>query len=48
MLAKLAIASGVIAASEPPAIITSASSCWISRNASPSECPDVAHADTVQ
>ena len=48
MLAKLASASGVIAASAPPAIIRSASPCWMMRNASPTAWPLVAHADTVQ
>ena len=35
-------------ASAPPAIMTSASPYWISRNASPMACAHVAQADTVQ
>ena len=48
MLAKLATASGVIAASAPPAMMTSAASLRISCTASASACADDAHADTVQ
>ena len=48
MLAKLAIASGVIAASDPPATMTSALFSRIRSNASPSACPDDAQAETVQ
>ena len=48
MLAKLATARGVIAASAPPAIIRSAASLRISWSASPTLWADDAHADTVQ
>jgi hypothetical protein len=47
MLAKPPIDIGVTAASDPPAIITSASPYWIVRNASPIACALVAHADTI-
>ena len=48
MLAKLATARGVIAASAPPAIITSAWPFRISWRASASECAEDAHAEVVQ
>ena len=48
MFAKLATASGVTAASAPPAIMISAWSWRISSSASPTLCADDAHADTVQ
>src|SRR5213592_846861 len=48
MFAKLASASGVIAASDPPATITSALFSRIKSNASPTAWPDDAHAETVQ
>ena len=48
MFAKLAIERGVIAASDPPATMTSALLSRISSKASPSACADEAHADTVQ
>ena len=38
---------GVIAASAPPAIITSASLCWMMRNESPMECALVVQAVAV-
>ena len=44
---KPATPIGVILASVPPATITSASPCWIERNASPMECVPVAHAVTT-
>ena len=47
MLANAATVSPVMAASEPPVIIASASPFWIMRNASPMACALVAHADTV-
>src|SRR5579875_251864 len=40
--------SGVIAASEPPQIMASASPCWMMRAASPTAWPPVAHADTTE
>src|SRR5713101_6859027 len=48
MLAKLATATGVIAASAPPAMTMSASSLRISCMPFPSACADDAHAETVQ
>jgi len=48
MFAKLATASGVIAASAPPAIMISAWSWRISSRASPTLWADDAHAETVQ
>ena len=48
MLAKLATASGVIAASAPPAIMMSAWSCRMISRASPTLWADDAQADTVQ
>ena len=39
--------SGVMQASVPPQIITSASSCWMMRNESPIECALVVQAVAV-
>jgi hypothetical protein len=47
MLPKPPMDIGETAASEPPAIITSASPYWIMRNASPMACALVAQADMV-
>jgi hypothetical protein len=47
MAAKPAIVIPVTLASVPPAIMTSASPCWIARNAFPMACAPDAHADTV-
>ena len=47
MLAKPPIAMGETAASEPPAIMTSASPYWMVRKASPMAWPPVAQADTT-
>ena len=47
MLANPPIDIGVMAASVPPVIITSASPYWMMRKASPMACADVAQADTV-
>ena len=44
MAQKPAMASGVITASVPPAIMASASPAWISRKASPTACSPVVQA----
>ena len=46
--ANPAIPSSQIAASAPPATITSASPCWISRDPSPIACAPVEHAVTTE
>ena len=47
MLPKAAVASGVMAASEPPATQASASPYWIIRTPAPIALAPAAQADTV-